>query len=349
MRRFLSKAFILLLLLVGSKNADAQQFWAMATMENEQTKPVVCEYHSLNEKGTNGVDYMRIFDDGFRFRKEPYNPVKTQFGYRMQDKKIFIYDYNKDEERLAFDFELSAGESFTTYNGLEWIVEEVKDTFIHISPMETCDADQYKLLKVRSVDGKWTDQWLENFGSFTNHFMIKSMDEVRLSQALWMEYDYGEYIAREFSADPLFGHDTGRRRVPLYDESEVCSHEETYSDSTLTVEDVRFTYARRDYICFYREGDMINTLYSWEFEPQEENTEDIFMCKDVMVFRGLPKPIDSYLIDIYAELPTTESNSILEVSTKNEEPSIYDLQGRRIMYKPTNGIYIQQGRKILVK
>lgn len=339
----------MLLLLVGSNKVDAQNYWALATMENGQEKPIIVEYHSLNEKGTNGVDYMRIYDDGFRFRKEPYNPVKTRYGYRMQDKKIYIYDYDKDEERLAFDFGLSVGESFTTYNGMDWKVEEVKDTFIHISPMETSDVDQYKLLKVRSADGMLTDQWLENFGSFTNHFMIKSMDGVKLSQALWMEYDYGEYIAREFSADPLFGHDTGRRMVPLYDESKVCSHDETYSDSTLTVEDVSFTYARRDYICFYREGDMINTLYSWEFEPHEENTGDIFLYKDVIVFRGLPKPIDSYLIDIYAELPTTEPNSILEVSTKNEGSSMYDLQGRRVFSKPTSGIYIQQGRKILVK
>lgn len=94
MRRFLLKAFILLLLLVGSNKVDAQNYWALATMENGQEKPIIVEYHSLNEKGANGVDYMRIYDDGFRFRKDPYNPVKTQFGYRMQDKKIFIYDYN---------------------------------------------------------------------------------------------------------------------------------------------------------------------------------------------------------------------------------------------------------------
>ena len=47
-------------------------------MENGQEKPIIVEYHSLNEKGANGVDYMRIYDDGFRFRKDPYNPVKTQ-------------------------------------------------------------------------------------------------------------------------------------------------------------------------------------------------------------------------------------------------------------------------------
>lgn len=348
MRRFLSKAFILLLLLVGSNKVDAQNYWALATMENGQEKPIIVEYHSLNEKGTNGVDYMRIYDDGFLFRHEPYNPVKTHYGYRMNDKKIFIYDYNKDEERLAFDFELSAGDTFTTYNGMEWKIEEVKDTFIHISPIETCDMEQYKLLKVRSVDGKWADQWLENFGSFTNHFMIKSMDEMKLSQTLWMEYGYGEYIAREFSADPLFVHDTGRM-MPVYNESEVCSHEETYSDSTLIIEDVSFTYYQRDYICFYREGDIISTLYSWEFEPHVENTGIHHLYKDVMVFRGLPKPTDSYQIEYYSELPTTEPNSINNVSTETEQSALYDLQGRKLFSKPTSGIYIQQGRKIFVK
>lgn len=66
-----------------------------------------------------------------------------------------------------------------------------------------------RLLKVSTVDGELTDQWLEDFGSFTNHFMIKSMADIKYSQTLWMEYENGEYLAREINADPLFAHDSG--------------------------------------------------------------------------------------------------------------------------------------------
>ena len=32
---------------------------------------------------------------------------------------------------------------------------------------------------------------------------------MKYSHTLWMEYDFGEYIAREINADPIYGHDSG--------------------------------------------------------------------------------------------------------------------------------------------
>ena len=41
--------------------------------------------------------------------------------------------------------------------------------------------------------------------------------------------------------------------------------------------------------------------------------------------------------------------AIYEIIVVNEDTAIYDLSGRRLSKKPARGIYIQNGKKILVK
>jgi hypothetical protein len=74
----------------------------MAFVEKEQDIPTVVEYHSAQETAENGIVYHRIFDDSYRIRGEAYNPVKLQYGYRWTDKKMFVYDFEKQEESLAW-------------------------------------------------------------------------------------------------------------------------------------------------------------------------------------------------------------------------------------------------------
>ena len=122
---------------------------------------------------------------------------------------MFVYDFEKQEETLAFDFNLSEGDHFTTYNDMEWEIESVKDTLVNISFCGKGDSVSKRLLTARTLDGKLTDKWLEDFGSFTNLFMISSMENVECSQTLWMEYAMGEYLEWEICTGPIFGHDTG--------------------------------------------------------------------------------------------------------------------------------------------
>lgn len=349
MNKNLFKVLLSVQMLASSVAAKAENEWAIAVVEKGQDRPVVLEYHGERETASSGIEYLRIYDDSYRFRKEPYNPIKSKYGYRMDNKKIYIYDFNLDnivadvlKESLAFDFTLSAGEKFTTINGVEWVVESVKDTLVNVSVKGKGDAISKKLLNVRSADGKYTDKWLEDFGSFSNHFMIRSMENIAYSQTLFMEYGYGEYLAREFSDDPLFGHDTGWMEIEP--NAEVCSHTETYSDGSLAVEDVRHEYEHRMYRCFYREGDFIRTLCSWELKPHVDY-DDRFLSKDVFVFHGLPEPANRYEIELYAVLPT----GINSASSENMRAAMYDLQGRRLNSHPTKGLYLCDGKKRYVK
>lgn len=330
------------LLSATSSELCAQHNWAMAFVEKGQDIPTVVEYHSAQETAENGIVYNRIFDDSYRIRGEAYNPVKLQYGYRWTDKQMFIYDFNKQKETLAFDFNLSKGDHFTTFNGLEWEIESAKDTLVNISFCGKGESVSKRLLTARTLDGKLTDKWLEDFGSFTNLFMISSMENVECSQTLWMEYAMGEYLAREICTGPIFGHDSGWLRA--FEASVMPYTVCTYNNGQLTIEDVQWWYEHRDYKCYYRTGDDIYKVYCWELEPHIDLGNSV-LRRDVITFNELPTPASGkYVIHIDDNEYTTGIRSV--GTTLQSTGCIYDLQGRRLLSQPAKGFYIRDGQKV---
>ena len=337
----------IVLLSASSIEMNAQQNWALAVWEKGKDKPAIKEYHSVIETAENGMEYFHIFDDSYRFRNEAYNPVELQYGYRWADKQLFVYDFDSHKETLAFDFNLAVDDHFTTFNGIEWVVEMVKDTLVNISFQGKGESVVKKLLTVWTLDGKQHDQWLEGFGSFTNHFMISSMEDVECSQTLWMEYAMGEYLAREISTGPIYAHDSGwidgafEASVMPYT---VCTY---YNNGQLKIEDVQWWYEHRDYICFYRNGDNIQEMYRWELEPHIDLGNSA-LRRDVITLDGLPEPESGkYTVHLGNNVYTTSIRSIRTSSLLSGYT--YDLQGRKIGSNATHGIYIRDGKKVYAK
>lgn len=350
-KNLILKALFSALLSAVTGTMLAQHGWVMATIEDGKNMPSFTEFHCLPEKGANDIYYHRIYDESSRLGQEYYNPVKLQYGYRMENKRIFVYDFEKDEERLAFDFTLSVGNRFSTYNGMEWEVEAVMDTLVNLSYMGKGESCTKRLLKVRSVDGKYSDQWLEDFGSFSNHFMILPMNETLQTQTLWMEYEEGQYLTREISLDPLFTHDSGAPR----DESGAFNGlfvNCTYKDGTLVVEDERYRSPNREYTCFYRVGDDIYCAYVWNLNPATEAAYVVWY-RDIAYYYGLPDPPSGkYTMHFNMnERPTDKVTKIADVigvvSNHLTKSPLYDLTGRPVA-APAKGIYIQNGRKVIL-
>jgi hypothetical protein len=354
MKRFFTISFFLVILLFAGfmelyaqEHINSYNVWAMAVMEKGQEQPAILMYTSPVETAENGLEYHRIVDENWIIRNESYNPIKLQYGYRMADKKIFIYDFENKKETLAFDFNISEGDHFTTFNGMEWEVVAVNDTTVDTTGPYAFggSVSSKKLLTVKTLDGKLSDQWLEDFGSFANHLMIRSLENVEYSQTLWMEYDMGEYVAREINADPFFTHDTG------WMISDDGFHEGAYTkcnfeNGNVIFEDVSlYPWEHRAYSVFYRKGDDIYRISMLEFEPQMDGNSAL--RKDVTTFKGLPAPVSGkYTVHLGNSSYTTGITGVSKVS--QQKNNSYDLQGRAVN-SPTNGIYINNGRKAIVK
>lgn len=66
---------------------------------------------------------------------------------------MYIYDYKNQKESLAFDFNLTSGDHFTSFNGLEWKVETAGDTLVNMSFMGKGEKVTKKLLTVQHPEG----------------------------------------------------------------------------------------------------------------------------------------------------------------------------------------------------
>ena len=321
----------------------AQRYWALAVMEQGKEKPTIMEYLGSKEMAENGKEYFRVRDI------TGHHPTNLQYGYnyRWADKQIVIYDFNSQKETIAFDFNLTPGNRFTTFNGMEWVVETVKDTVVNISFCGLGESVTKRLFTVRTTDGKQSDQWLEDFGSFTNLLMIDRLDNVRYSHTLWLEYYYGKNLAREINADPFFAHDSG-----WIDRAYESDSKEEYSkcyfeNGQVVFQSIAWRWPHREYTCFYRDGDDIYRLYSCELSPHVDGGTYAYR-KDVITFQGLPAPASGcYNIHIGGDNYTTGiSHTGTPVQAKG---AFYNLQGQRLWQKPKKGMFIKDGRKIFIK
>ena len=83
-----------------------------------------------------------------------------------------------------------------------------------------------------------------------------------------------------------------------------------------------------------------------EFEPHYDSASSD-QRKDVTTFKGLPAPVSGkYTVHLGNSSYTTGITSINKDS--QQKNNSYDLQGRAVN-SPTNGIYINNGRKAIVK
>jgi len=339
--------FIIALLTLFTIDANAQNSWQMAVLENGKSTPVIKEYfakYSEDETDEKGLDYLRIYV-GYNGQAVP-EPQCLQYGYLIEDKKILMYDFKNKKETVAFDFTLSVGDHFTTVNGMEWEVLAARDTIVNRSlDCNDKEGDEtLRLLEVRTLDGKMTDQWLEDFGSFANHFMINSLDNVQYSHTLWMEYSYGCYITREINTGDFFGHDsgwlTGNYNFNNDDMPQpICS----YENGKVTIECLKWWWDHREYDCYYRDGNHIYEIGYQELNPQVDSETSGYK-KVAHTFYGLPEPESGmYVVHAQNSVYTTSINNI-HVAPKASN-GLYDLQGRRLSSEPNKGIYIRDGKK----
>ena len=364
---FKSILVVCILIVTNTVRAQNQKFypsdeygtfqWAMATIEEGKSMPTLTWYICDPQKGANGVKYQRIYDASCHIDHIYQAPKTLPYGFRLADKSIYIYDFDSKEERLAFDFTLSVGDRFTTYNGIEWLVDAVGDTLVNLSYKEEGEPSSKRLLKVKSTNGQYTDTWLEDFGSLSNHFMILPLKEKQRTHTLWMQYDYGHNLVRIISDDPLYTHDNGypeydynSRPYPEYVDQPIYFYS-TYANGMLEVA-VRDDFSpNRLYYCLYRVGDDLYNAFHWSISPGTDLDGVKMRRQYEYCIPGLPAPQSGQYTINYDKREPSNETVIANTTADNSwsTPPLYDLQGRKLQQKPSKGMYIQGGKKVLVK
>lgn len=352
MKLFIKKNFTLIVLLLANiTTIYAQNSWSMGILDEGQYQPEIKVYYGYPDTLDNGVEYLRIHDESSRINPNVYESIPLPYGYRLEDKRIYLYDYDKCEEYLAFDFSLTPGDTFCTFNGVEWIIKSVSDTLVNVS-YQGLGEDTYKrLFSVQSKDGKYIDKWLEDFGSLTNHFMIFPLNEYQRYFTFWMEYDHGCYFCNEISSDPVFTHDFGTPN-PEKEEGEFISIGScSYLNRTVKVEYSITRSLWREYKIFYRKGNDFYYTYTWPLNPFFEICGTTKENGTFSFFNLPPAENGEYVIHFSKEDGTEDETTSIYKKNKTELdslPRIYDLSARKQTLMNRDGIYIINGKKYLI-
>lgn len=346
---------------VNSKNnlEYSNAGWAVCTWSDAGQQAEICSYitnpQHKDAKVKAAPGYNRLFKQQADPRKKIIGINKSllndeelipqPYGFRMADGCIYVYNYEAGKEQKAFDFNLKAGDHFTTCNGMEWVVDEVVDTTL----TDTYSAqdmllyqDTHKLLKVTSTDGIYHDQWLENVGSLSNFLLTDELTETSHSHTAWIVVD-GISFGFNFSADPIYGYYMPWVTSPSEEKKpSSCKFE----DNTLTFTCYNGSHPARYYYCFSRKGDDIYLDDYW-YIPNGWAWGGNFYYD--VVLPEMPSPAGGTYQLHWLGGQTYNATGITSTAMTQTQWPRYDLMGRPVTEKNPKGIHIERGRKYISK
>lgn len=163
-----------------------------------------------------------------------------------------------------------------------------------------------------------------------NNYLVPVLEDIKITQFHYDENN--EWTGRNFSFTRYSQTKTGRKNNVTEDDT--------------TNEDL----SKRDYYSFFRFSGTAKANYSYLMLPrtvmvgngqilnQDQDNDTKVFAKSMVWFEGIDAPMDNETTGI-SELKNNASNS---------DAAYYTLQGVKVA-KPVKGIYIHQGKKVIVK
>ena len=178
-------------------------------------------YMSLYCTAPNGILYYRWWDItesqwlDYGIPNGVYDPVvfdtksvPLSLAYRFDDTKMYVYNFDTQEEYVAYDFSLQPGERFTTPDGICWkIVSREGKVFETTWDGMTDYKKEHIVLAVQSEDGKIVDEWVEYIGSLNYPIQNWGRTDIKRSRTAFFNYDHDAFklLAFPFFEDPIYG------------------------------------------------------------------------------------------------------------------------------------------------
>ena len=297
-----------------------------------------------------GVQYLVNQYDGRCYRQE------GDKVYTRESKLLYINgqstnwdeDYMFDEEYLLFDFSLGVGDSFTFFEDCPMVVEHVTDTLLTFMTMEDSPSQKRRCLHLRGVNNPGiTDVWIEGIGSAYYGIIVPESPQ-DIARCRMMFRDVAEYEAfvSPFHFDDAYGVDANVNENLEGDREEFTA---TVDADSIYISGYYYSTCGKQLYCLSRTNDNMIWLSFYEYGGPEADCMENHYVK--FSTPRLTEDIRGIYVweDITQEMLEVEiiTSSITAVETTNATP-YYDLQGRRVIH-PTRGLYIRNGRKVIVK
>lgn len=311
-------------------------------------------YNSTSFNAPNGKSYYRWWDGEREMLMSEHDPIllandgfePLTYGYRFDEEKMLVYNFQTEEEVVAYDFTLQSGELFTTPDGISWKVvgrriEEFESTFDY----QTDYQNEHLVLKLQSVDGTMTDEWVQYIGSL--HHPIQTWGQKNITLARTAFFNFGEHddklLCFDFAEDPLYGQCVNANPDP-YASTEINRNYFIMADEDkLNITISYYTWFTRHYCYTYRNGNTFD-IHSIELGPYRDSG-DSGTPSFGLTLSGAPS-YDNYTIVYDGKILRTS----IEMPWQEEKKHpAFDLSGRRLTIPSTKGIYIRDGRKVVWK
>lgn len=290
--------------------------------------PVTAHMGKLLRTYTSAIDVVPVNDDVQIFAAQSYtknDENKTGSGDETGTVKLYRLKYIPANQGVVLfapnspveDKEQTKMELVKAYSAT--VKRYSHDAYDYIEDWANSDTKT----NMWYYEEKHTDeQW--------NNYLVPVLEDTKITQFHYDENN--EWTGRNFSFTRYSQTKTGRKN--------------NVTEDDITNEDL----SKRDYYSFFRFAGTAKANYSYLMLPrtvmqgngqilnQNQDNDTKVFAKSMVWFEGIDAPMDNETTGI-SELKNNASNS---------DAAYYTLQGVKVA-KPVKGIYIHQGKKIMVK
>ena len=290
--------------------------------------PVTAHMGKLLRTYTSAIDVVPVNDDVQIFAAQSYtknDENKTGSGDETGTVKLYRLKYIPANQGVVLfapnspveDKEQTKMELVKAYSAT--VKRYSHDAYDYIEDWANSDTKT----NMWYYEEKHTDeQW--------NNYLVPVLEDTKITQFHYDENN--EWTGRNFSFTRYSQTKTGRKN--------------NVTEDDITNEDL----SKRDYYSFFRFAGTAKANYSYLMLPrtvmqgngqilnQDQDNDTKVFAKSMVWFEGIDAPMDNETTGI-SELKNNASNS---------DAAYYTLQGVKVA-KPVKGIYIHQGKKIMVK
>ena len=310
-----------------SKTGDNAVFYYTITGASKIYIPVTAHMGKLLRTYTSAIDVVPVNDDVQIFAAYSYEKgSKNETGYGDETGTVKLY-------RMKF---IPANQGVVLFAPKSPVADGTK-TKMEVVPAYSATVKRYSRDAYDYIE-KWAesetkeDIWVfdHNYSEGQNkwnNYMIPVLADTKVTQFYYGENN--EWSGRVFSFTRLSQTDAGRGKI-------VADSEDDYYGFFRAAGNVKASYS---YLMLPKTVMTSNGQILGQTQDGPNKKEDIKnFSKSMVWFEGIDAPMDN----------ETTGISELKDNSSNIDAAYYTLQGVKVV-KPVKGIYIHQGKKVIVK